>query len=454
MSRTAVIGIGFNGCVHKPSLKCASDRANHSRNETISKTANVDEILDEIKYMKLIDEIDPEHKYHLAQGEECEIENSNENRMALELCSKNGSTFGNNVIQFLNHESMREDARIILEKGIQEATIAQLKGYRPKNVADLKEYAEVLYAMMVMKNGGPDLNQWSKNKYTEESLLSFLKKSRTLFEGIIHFQKHGIVLNDVKPANIVFDGENFNFIDFGMTQRVREIKESAASSDYAFSIIHWNFPWEMYFLDRNNFDNLEYFQINDKISAQMNEFFRQSKEKLEDKKKKHMQDFNNFMTDCKKIRYEDYVDKCLRTIDSFGLGLSMLAWLRSVDSQFHDRALFKSLEQLYEDMTCQNLFERMTIDNASTELIKLLKPKSKFTDVPTRQQLREQNKIGSRMKTDDDWNELGDYVDSPKSSSPKSSLTKKSTLKKTKKPKKNKPTSQKKSFTHTKKSRK
>jgi hypothetical protein len=387
-------------------LTCKNKTKTRNNTTRVSKTASVSEVLDEIKYIRLIQEADPQNKYHLGDDYVCDINDSHNNRTDLKQC---GAPASHRVINFLQSKDMQEDAHTILDKGLHEKTIGLMKGYQPKNVADLTEYADALYAMIIMKYGGPTVQMWTKKpNYTKKERATFIVESRRLFEGVIHFQNHGIILNDVKPANVVYDGRRFNFIDFGMTKLIEEVKKLALTDEYVFSILHWNFPWEMYFLNKSKFNAIqkptEYtFQI---IENKTSDFFTVTKEN----KDPYMKDFYEFSQDVlsKRLTYDDFVDKCLRTIDSFGLGLTMLSWLRSLEG--HE----PELEKIYKAMICQNVSRRMTVQTAILELDLLLEKYSLLAiDSP-----------------------LGDYQDSPSLSLPQqsSSSSQKKKKKKTVRP--------------------
>jgi serine/threonine protein kinase len=181
-----VIGQGSYGCVHKPSLHCRSsgEVVPDYRNK-VSKTVYKEEADDEIKTYSLIHAADPEEEYHLGVPFKCALEDSDWNRRSLSKCRNNGIPL--------------HDMRLLVMKNGGE---------------NLKTYADKVHL-------------WPVSKENTEKCKLFLLETIRLIKGLIHFKNHNVVLNDVKPQNIVFDGKRLNFIDFGMSYTKSDMASEA-----------------------------------------------------------------------------------------------------------------------------------------------------------------------------------------------------------------------------------
>ena len=189
MKRT-IIGEGSYGCVHKPSIRCkTSPKQGFSYEDYVSKIMRTEHARKELKEFVAIKKIDPDNKYHLGSPI---------------LCEPN--------LQEPNVEKEIDDCKYI-------------KG------DDVFKYP-TRYKLLLMKYGGIDLKALATTY-----LSHFLKKDKQhhvdmfwinahhLFKGLKFFKQHGLVHNDLKPQNIVFnpDGFKLSYIDFGLMRSKREV---------------------------------------------------------------------------------------------------------------------------------------------------------------------------------------------------------------------------------------
>jgi serine/threonine protein kinase len=217
-----IVGEGSYGCVHKPSIHCKTppspnfDYKNYV--SKIMKTKNAQEELDEFVIIK---NIDPKDEYHLGQPI---------------LCKPN-----------LDETKVKED-------------IEKCKHIK---ISDVETNPDN-YSLLVLKFGGPDLKQLC-NKYLDK-LLEKDKQERTdkfwlevhhLIKGLKFFKDNGIIHNDIKPQNILFDPKSgkMKYIDFGLMRTKNEVINSSKNNKNYLGIYHWSYPFDCGFMDKKQFSN-------------------------------------------------------------------------------------------------------------------------------------------------------------------------------------------------------
>jgi len=171
-----------------------------------------------------------------------------------------------------------------------------------------------------------------------------------LFRGILLFQKHGIVHHDVKPQNIVYNIEDHlvNFIDFGHMRNISyEIKKSAASDNWIYDYPFWNYPLEIQFLNKR-----DYLRFSSKTPSEKEKFFSRIVDDLHNNSDTKFVDafrifldyiiYNTSKSEEKEIiqkyllayhkmimeqvipnKYEEFLHKSVKSIDVYGLGMSL-----------------------------------------------------------------------------------------------------------------------------------
>lgn len=173
----------------------------------VSKLMVNEEAKAEISGYKILEKIDPTHKYYPGPPQECNA-NATDPNITNSECT-------------------------ILEEN-----------------PDVKEYSLLFY-----KDGGTDLDD-----FVEEHLDNYLKTSpqrqtdlfflnaHHLFKGIKLYINNDFIHHDIKPSNIVFNRKTykFNFIDFGLSAVASDlVKDILAKSDY--ESFHWSYPIEVGF---------------------------------------------------------------------------------------------------------------------------------------------------------------------------------------------------------------
>ena len=229
MSRT-VIGEGTYGCVHKPSLHCSKKvdiGSDFNYKNYVSKIMKTKDAESELKEFIVMDTYDPTNKYHLGPSMLCQPE--------------------------LNDK--------IIDKDI--SSCKYIKSNEVKaNPND--------YKIMLMKFGGPDF----KNLCSSElhKYLSTKKRLKTdqfwlevhhLIKGLQFFKDNGLVHNDIKPQNILFNMKTgkLAFIDFGLMRSKKEIIQTSKKSANFLGIYHWSYPFECGFMNKKKYN--EYHQLSD-----------------------------------------------------------------------------------------------------------------------------------------------------------------------------------------------
>jgi serine/threonine protein kinase len=222
MSRT-VIGEGTYGCVQKPSLHCSKKTdigSDFNYKNYVSKIMKTKDAETELKEFIVMDTYDPTNKYHLGPSMLCQPE--------------------------LNDKIIDKD-------------ISSCK-YIKSN--EIKSHPND-YKIMLMKFGGPDF----KNLCSSElhKYLSTKKRLKTdqfwlevhhLITGLQFFKKSGLVHNDIKPQNILFNMKTgkLAFIDFGLMRSKEEIIQSSKKSDNFLGIYHWSYPFECGLMNKQKYD--------------------------------------------------------------------------------------------------------------------------------------------------------------------------------------------------------
>jgi serine/threonine protein kinase len=215
-----VIGEGSYGCVHKPSIHCKTPpKPGFDYKKYVSKIMKTKNAQDELAEFVIIKNIDPKDEYHL--GEPI-------------LCQPN-----------LDEANVKDD-------------IGKCKHIKIDDVQANPDN----YSLLVLKFGGPDLKQLC-NKYLDK-LLAKDKEERTdkfwlevhhLIKGLKFFKENGIIHNDIKPQNILFDSVTgkMKYIDFGLMRTKKEVINSSKTNTNYLGIYHWSYPFDCGFMDQYQF---------------------------------------------------------------------------------------------------------------------------------------------------------------------------------------------------------
>jgi serine/threonine protein kinase len=145
-----------------------------------------------------------------------------------------------------------------LDSSIIETDIAKCKHIRSKDV--LKKPDK--YKLLLLKFGGPDLKE-----LCNAQLIKYLKTNKTvktdlfllevhrLLRGLKFLKQNGLVHNDIKPQNILFNTKTgeLKYIDFGLMRKKEVIIDSSNKNDNFLGIFHWSYPFECGFMNKKIF---------------------------------------------------------------------------------------------------------------------------------------------------------------------------------------------------------
>ena len=216
-----IIGEGSYGCVHKPSIHCKTPpKPGFNYKNYVSKIMKTKNAKKELSEFVTIGRIDPANEYHLGQPILCKPD--------------------------------LKEANIITD-------ISKCSHIKTE---DMKTNPDK-YSLLLLKFGGPDLKALC-NHY----LITYLKKDKQqrvdkfwlevhhLIKGLKFFKDHGIVHNDIKPQNILFNSTNgkMKYIDFGLMRTKKEVIESSKLNDNFLGIYHWSYPFDCGFMDKKQFN--------------------------------------------------------------------------------------------------------------------------------------------------------------------------------------------------------
>lgn len=330
-----VIGQGTYGCVHRPPMKCKRDQ---DYTNTVSKLMDAKNANKELSEFELIGKSDQQKELYLGKPTKCKVSNTLQNQNAIVKCS---STFSVNKINN--------------------------------------------YSLLLMKYGGLDLEQFGKNVYKWEKTSNnvraielFWVEVVRLFYGLKVFYDNGFIHHDLKHQNIVYNQEDnrVNFIDFGFMTKKKTVINSAKKSDYWLAENHhWSFPLENVFWNKNTYmkytnntiARADARSLAKSIGTKCYAFFRSIVPV-----NYHNPELNklivmtgtrsiDLMNDFQPSKYNEFLEKSVDTIDSYGLGMG-LTYVLQRSKHLLSPELFENLYNLIIEMTNPNLFARLTPD--------------------------------------------------------------------------------------------
>lgn len=361
-----VIGEGAYGCIIKPSLKCKDKRISYKNK--VSKIAVSKETQSELDEYNFISDIDKQKKYHLGKPTRCKIKKTKKALKAISKCSR-------------------------------------LKEKYLKNKSLKKEFSR--FEQLIMEYGGISLTKYIK----ELQLLPISKKNRSLvrklwfkmknlFDGILLFQKNDILHFDIKNQNIVYNLKKkvVKFIDFGHMSHISNIMKKGRESDYwLFDSAHWNYPLEIQYLNKKEYDKYALLSNEQKkalFSNIVSNAFNNNGDETTDAirtfltvitmgrehdfqniqniQNMYLDGFYNFlMNTLKPGNYEYVLKKSSYSIDVFSLGMSCMELLNATKHLIQDN-IVRELESCFFHMFNPDLEYRYTIQEANEHFLKIL----------------------------------------------------------------------------------
>lgn len=333
-----VIGEGAYGCVQKPSLPCETlPSLNFKYDDYVSKFMKNKDAQKEFSEFVVISKYDTKNEYHLGTPIMCKPELTSENIDDISKC-----------------------------KYIEKTEIID----NPDN-----------YSLLLLKYGGPDLSSFCKNHIS-----TFLKKNKHLksykfwfdvhhlLKGLKFFRDNNLIHYDIKPQNILFNLKTgkLMFIDFGLMNTMTNIIEKSKNNTNNLAVFHWSYPFDTGFMNKNMYDyytntkkSLSKFEtamvkmiINDQpnvygLPIKKPDSFKllfsyiqpNGKQPTNARQYAYINDFfKGFDKYVKNNTYDDYLNHTVKTIDIFGLGMTLQYILNcfknnnGVDNIFYTKA--------------------------------------------------------------------------------------------------------------------
>jgi serine/threonine protein kinase len=314
-----VIGEGTYGCVHDPSLHCDHPpQRDFDYSGYVSKLMKTKRAEEELAEFVKFHHYDPKDEYHLGTP-------------------------------------------IMCKPDLQEAGVINDIKKCKKLSPDIKDHPEN-YDLLVMKYGGPDLKIFCKDKITQflktkkdEKSDKFWLEVHHLLKGLQFFRDSGIVHNDLKPQNILYDTKNnkLMFIDFGLMQTKAELIRTSKNNTNNQAVFHWSYPLDSGFMDYNAYSKYRrgstngYRQLvkseligmlvsNSKVNTSklplkrpesFELFFSYINPTGRDMttvaKYAFIEDFFDGLDEMVKLEYDDYLDDAIDSVDVYGLGFTL-----------------------------------------------------------------------------------------------------------------------------------
>jgi len=360
-----VIGEGGFGCVHRPSLKCKSETK--TKINYYNKTSKVllkSEASKELKEYRELKKIDKNNDFYLGVPKKCTPDTSLQSNIdAFKLCKLSKET------------PLHKTELFIMNDGGE----------------NIKQYVT-------------NMNQWNIDDSSLVKCELFLLEVLRLFRALLVFNEHGVIHFDIKPHNIVYNESTnrLNIIDFGLLIKKTHILERAKKASY-YKRFWFNNPWEISYLNRNEFDKIkpkgetefdnviklmqkpgthDYKHVNTFMSYIIEQVTVNEGSKLrQDKYDEFLNRYKNFfIIDLanKNYTYDTFSNKLLDTTDSYGLGFTLLHWLREAKRFFlFDEDTYKlmvhDLEKCFTSMINPWQSFRSLISESVVEFEEILK---------------------------------------------------------------------------------
>lgn len=350
-----VIGEGTYGCVHKPPLLCEGQTV--AENNKISKLMTTIDATKEMKEYVLIDNADRAKNFYLGKPTQCKLGTNASNKSPISKCEIGEEVF--------------------------------------------KKYND--YSLLTMADGGVDLKNFAlrlkavtPTPANNTMMEKFWLEAHRILVGLKVFIDNDIVHHDMKQHNIVYNQttNRINFIDFGLMTSKTKLITSLRNSSHWLADYHWSFPLEIAFLNKTSYDKVSYKSYNAKTqyftdivdginnkpnakSSQAISYFFSIITNHKERTAEHKQAFVAFMkgfsqTILNQIKpgpdrhddfYEDFVNKSVNTIDSYGVGMAFMVVLIHGFHLMTDQDFIKDLAELFHLMFQPDLSLRLEIDD-------------------------------------------------------------------------------------------
>mgnify|MGYP000359367012 CR=1 FL=1 len=239
------------------------------------------------------------------------------------------------------------------------------------------------YKLLLMKYGGQDLqafgehvHKWKKTSNNIKKLELFWLEVSRLFRGLNAFNKAGVVHHDLKHPNIVYDEKShrINFIDFGFMSKKNDIIKNCKASDYWLSKqLHWSFPFEIILWNKDTYSKYatgaasklakDFSDASLDMSKPTGYFFTtitDFKPNTPEYKRISENMFKQFFKMSMELDmkgYDDFLNKSIDTIDSYGVGIALMFMLRK-SKHLLNRKFSEKAFNLFQNMIHPNVYSR------------------------------------------------------------------------------------------------
>jgi len=330
-----IIGQGNYGCVHKPQMECESSPPSTDTVSKIMLNAKADIELEEFAAVAMAD---PTQTIHLGTPTKCAIKETRDNIYAIDECNNSGLT---NTT------------------------------FYPNKLGD--------YALLVMKDGGQDLNtfgeviyRWANTPVNQNKMELFWLEVSRLFYGLKLFKDAGIVHHDITQNNIVYNinTNRLNYIDFGLMTKPKDIVQDARNGKgYP---RWWSLPWEISDFGPSKYkaylnENYSHApRVMPDIADEYDDFFHLilpdvQPEEVALIKNMMSRKYNEQTNSYSNYNYNKRINESIDTMDSYGVGLALLYILNRsrhlIDSVFGD-----NLNALFTNMISPLVSERYSVN--------------------------------------------------------------------------------------------
>lgn len=358
------VGEGSYGCVHNPPLKCQNQRKQEDESK-VSKILTKRNAQDELNELFLISKADENREYHLGKPFSCIPAKIDSNMAAIRECNTLERKYNNKYGQRIHKKNIDK------------------------------------FMLLIMKHGGYNIEQFSQqfkkqnaNSVNMKLIQDFLIEGIRILEGLQLFLDNGIIHHDLKAQNIVYNPKEnrINFIDFGMMNKISNVRREAEESKYGYDI-HWSFPFEIDLWNKSRFSSFSHYSnhrrsrlINNKIQRIKDDcayvfdvIYDNNKLDIEE----HIVNYMDFLFTMN-ISYEEFLDKSINTFDLYGAGLAFITFYNNTEHIIE--ALEKEMDlkmgkktrltfelyELFKSMIDPNVNTRSTVNNTYYKYMELL----------------------------------------------------------------------------------
>ena len=329
-----VIGHGTYGCIYKPPIKCQSGDGVDYKNK-VSKLLTETSALKEYNEYRRVGNIDKSVRYHLGKPILCD-----------------------------------PDPKDLRKKTRKHAC----KKYNQNKDTEP-------FMLLLTDYGGITLKVFCETQLSGKIVSGFFAQARNLFKGIELFLSHNMIHRDIKPANILINKKGkLVYIDFGLSEDIQEYKEKMIEDDSKHRKFHWSYPMEYgFFRDAKRYVNMDsneaatlkktliYDILYDTTTDAYGHF-----ESMFDMLENRLSPLTNsakelMVSDCINSvvsysgDYRGFLDKAIKTVDIFSLGLTMNYVLNAFyDNNMVSNEFYRDMHELFMTMTNFNINMRAT----------------------------------------------------------------------------------------------